>query len=388
MPRASAARTLTEDQRGWQQVRRYLQDHRHELTSAAASTYPEVPKVAGTPLLTAPAWTPAGPVPLPSIALSRAPAGEPVALSGLEDASAHLRPVRPDGTRYPSYAATVADLAAPGVFQDRSTYCLRSADLATPGGPALGFGPGSYFTALNVGDACAHELAAHQLGLGEGTPFRDAVGNPCDPTRRPVNVAVSALTLRVDRVTRLASFPLHWRDPAKVGHAGGLYMVTPVGVFQASRDEPAHHDNDFSLWRCLLREFAEELLGEPEDHGSEPIDYAAWPFAATMSQALSDGRIRAHVLGMGVDPLTLATDLLTVVAVDARLYDDLFGRLVHTNDEGQLAEPPVASESGQGRFRFTADVVERLTTIEPMQAAGAALVRLAWQHRDVVTELG
>lgn len=388
MPHPCAARTLTDDQRQWRRVRRYLQDHRHELTSAAAAKYPEMPRVAGTALLTAPAWTPDDPVPLSSVVLSWASAGEPVGVSGLEDTSAQVRPFRPDGTRYPSYAAAVADLAAPGVFQDRSTYCLSSADLTTPGGPALGFRPGSYFTGVNVGDACAHELVAHQLGVVEGTPLREAVGNPCDPTRRPVNVAVSALTLRVDRVSRQASFPLHWRDPAKVGHAGGLYMVIPVGVFQASSDEPAHRDNDFSLWRCLLREFAEELLGEPEDHGSDPINYAAWPFAATMSQALSDGRIHAHVVGMGVDPLTLATDLLTVVAVEARLYDDLFGSLVHTNGEGQLAEASAAFESDQGRFRFTADVVERLSTIERMQAAGAALVRLAWQHRDVVTQLG
>jgi hypothetical protein len=44
-------------------------------------------------------------------------------------------------------------------------------------------------------------------------------------------VAISTLTLRRSAGGD-ASFPLHWRDPAKVTHAGGLYQVIPVGIFQ------------------------------------------------------------------------------------------------------------------------------------------------------------
>ena len=33
---------------------------------------------------------------------------------------------------------------------------------------------------------------------------------------------------------------------------------------------------------------------------------------------------------------------------------------------------------------FTAELIDRLTTREPVQAAGAALLRLAWRHRDVL----
>ncbi len=52
--------------------------------------------------------------------------------------------------------------------------------------------------------------------------------------------------------------------PAKVGHASGLYQVIPVGIFQASSDRSWNEQNGFLLWRCLLREFAEELLGQDE----------------------------------------------------------------------------------------------------------------------------
>ena len=110
-------------------------------------------------------------------------------------------------------------------------------------------------------------------------------------------------------------------SPGKVGHAAGLYQVLPVGVFQPSGEAPWNEANDFSLWRGLLREYAEELLGADEDHGSElaPIDYEAWPLARAMTDGLADGRVRAWCLGIGADPLTFALDLLAVVVIDAPL---------------------------------------------------------------------
>lgn len=374
----TSAPPMTAGQREWLQVRAYLQEHRHDLSAVAAGQYPDVVKVAETPLLGCPEWLPVGePVPLESVVLERATSPVEPLITGAEPFTEHLRPERPDGTRYPSYSAAMGDLAAPRVFRNRSTYRLGSADLSGDL-PRMVFGVGTYFEGIDVGEACAHEFAAAQLGLIGATPLRDAVGDPCDPGRRPTNVAVSTLTLRYDPATGEASFPLHWRDPAKVGHAGGLYMVMPVGIFQAAGDEPWHAQNDFSLWRCMLREFAEELLGQPEDHGDGAIDYDDWPFSAQMTKALADGDIRAQVVGLGVDPLTFATDLLTVVTIDARIYDQLFESIVDTNDEGRLAP---ADGTARGRWQLTEESVHRLTSDEPMQAAGAALVRLAWEHR-------
>jgi hypothetical protein len=66
--------------------------------------------------------------------------------------------------------------------------------------------------------------------------LRVVVGDPCDLRRRPVNLAISTLTVRLNRRTGQATFLLHWRDPALVGHAAGMYQVVPVGVFQPSQD--------------------------------------------------------------------------------------------------------------------------------------------------------
>jgi hypothetical protein len=314
---------------GWARVRARLRAHRYDLAVRAADEFPDVPKVAGTPLLTAPAWVPPAPVPLSAVSVTTGVAPK----VDLPLAAGH-----PD---FPSYSAAMAALDAPAVFENRPTWRLLDADLA--GTPRLVFADGTYFDSIDTGEAAAHEYAA-----GADTPLRDAVGNPCDLATRPANMAISALTIRRDAAGD--SFLLHWRDPAKVGHAGGLYQVVPVGVFQSSGP------GDFDLWRFLLREYAEEVLGEPE---VEAPDYATWPFALAMTDRPG---IEAHVLGLGVDPLTFATDLLVRVVVDAPVFDELFGDRVAVNDEGAVTSRP-----------FTAEAIEGL----PMQAAGAALVRLA-----------
>ena len=125
------------------------------------------------------------------------------------------------------------------------------------------FGRGTYFDGIDVGDAVAHEFTAATLAEITTQDLRAAVGDPCDPARRPVNVALSTLTLRHDRKAGVATFPLHRRDGATVGHAGSMYQVLPVGIFQPAGEQPWNAENDFSLWRCIVRELAEELRGKP-----------------------------------------------------------------------------------------------------------------------------
>lgn len=320
--------------------------------------YPRTTRILGTPLLTCRSWLPTAPVPLDHIALKRAVDGtvkvSPAAVAALD------LPVRPDGSRYGSYSEMIGELAAPAVFENRPTYRLIAADLAGDE-PYLRFGAGRYFDTPDVGDAAAHEFSAARLGR-DVTGFRASVGDPCDPSRRPMNMAISTLTLRRDAAGG-TSFVLHWRDPEKVGHAGGLYHVVPTGVFQPSSADPANVANDFSLWRNMVREFAEELAGGSEDYGTGCIDYAGWPFARRLAGA------RAYCLGMGVDPLTLAVDLLTVL-VDAPLYDELFlGPSI--NAEGEVLE----------RVPFNEGTVDEFMWRRPIQAAGAALLGMAWHQR-------
>jgi hypothetical protein len=87
-------------------------------------------------------------------------------------------------------------------------------------------------------------------------------------------------------------------------------------------------------------------------------------------------------LGLGTDPLTLATDMLTVAVFDADLFDATFAGLVRANAEGHIVGPDAAGAAVGVPFK--APKIERFTADEPMQPAGAALLRIAWEHRDML----
>jgi hypothetical protein len=277
-------------------------------------------------------------------------------------------------------------LDRPALFENRPIYRLLGADFGDVGAGRLELGPGRYFDSMSVSEALAHEFAAAMeesagglVGM-EQLPLRAAVGDLCDLTRRPVSVAITTLTLRRTGPAE-ASFLLHWRDPAKVTHAGGMYQVMPVGIFQPGDDNPASVHHDLNLWHGMVREFSEELLGESEDYSrfGSPIRYQEWPFFEQLTAARSAGQVCTWALGLGVDPLSLVADVLTVAVFDAKLFDDVFGDLVPVNSEGD-----VISETGMTGFAFTSESVNRFGTSEPMQAAGAAALYLAWRRRRVL----
>jgi len=213
-------------------------------------------------------------------------------------------------------------------------------------------------------------------------PLRSLVDNPTNLVRRPVIPAVSTLTLRADYQAGDVQMILHWRDPAKVASGGGLYQVAPVGVFQPSADAVWNRANDFSLWRALGREMSEELLGNDENYDSDahPIDYDRWPFFQHLKAAHQDGALRVYWLGLGIDPLTLVADMLTVAVFDSAAFDKTFTQLVTANAEGQMLTTVRPDGTNVGA-PFNSETIERFVTSEPMQPAGAALLRLAWSLR-------
>lgn len=386
-PRSSLDGAARDSQQRWLRERDYLNGHRHELTAMVQGLYPASWQVAGTPMISCPDWLPAGPVPLEAVTLSWDPGRHGTVIDGTRPAgSAGVRPLRDDGARYGSYASALAALKKPRLLENRTCYRLLAVDGR---GGRLGFGMGRYFDLINVSEAVAHETAGRVLARRGGPggpltmgelPLRSAVDDPLDLGRRPVMTGVATLMLRAGRDG--ARMFLHWRDPARVAVNGGLYQVAPAGMFQPSHDGEWNLTNDLSLWRAIVREMSEELLGTGEDYGSgqAPIDYPAWPFYAAMDAARQAGRLRAYWLGAGADPLTLDVDLLTVLVVEADFFDREFGGLVGSNDEGHL----VAVAGGPAGVEFSAASVERFTTTEAMQPAGAALLRLAWQHREAL----
>ncbi|MGH3925033.1 MAG: helix-turn-helix domain-containing protein, partial [Pseudonocardiaceae bacterium] len=225
------------------------------------------------------------------------------------------------------------------------------------------FGLAAYFDMIDVSEALAHEIAAACMAQGlprsaerlrGRLPFRELVGDPFDLRRRAVIPGIATLTIRLRRYPAEPSFLLHWRDPAKVAAGGGIYSVIPQGVFEPSGGAMWDRRNDFDLWRNIVREYSEELLGEPEHDGtrSEPIDY------------------------------TLTASILTVVVIDDEVFTEMFGEMVRFNEEGEVVA--VGGGTPTEGVPFTEAAVRRMLETEPMAASGGACLALAWRHRDAL----
>jgi hypothetical protein len=197
--------------------------------------------------------------------------------------------------------------------------------------------------------------------------------------------AIETLTLRRNRKRGEATFLLHWRDPAKVATAAGIYGLIPAREFQPSTIATHDRENDFSLWRSMVREYSEELLGEPErDGGSgEVLDYDDWPLYRSLEQARADGRVTPYCLGTGIDTLTLTPTILTVTVFDDDIFDELFGNTVDINAEGRLVSAAGSTSVTDG-IPFDDESVTRLLNDEPMASPGACILRLAHSFRTII----
>jgi hypothetical protein len=146
------------------------------------------------------------------------------------------------------------------------------------------------------------------------------------------------------------------------------------------------HD-DLDLWRNIVREYSEALLGEPEHDGSsgQPLDYECWPFYRAMQRARESGQLRAYALGVVLHALSLNVVIMTAVVIDDVVFDDLFRELVTVNAEGQI----VTSLGGDRRvcgLPFTEATVRQFLDCEPLGGASAACLALAWQYRESLVD--
>ncbi|GAB3953232.1 hypothetical protein GCM10029976_093010 [Kribbella albertanoniae] len=380
------ARAVAISRGQWRAQRKWLNQHRSELAKCAARLYSAEHRLPRTPLIAGDGWLPDELIDVESIKLQLDETVRAGCVTGREPQTLHVRPLRTPDTAFDTYTSAVRHLDPPTLFESRPSYRLLGGSLAQR---MLKFGLGAYFDKLDVSEALGHEMAIACAGgipedvsmLGGQLPFRELIGDPFDLARRSVIPAITTLTIRLRRYPAEPSYLLHWRDPAKVATAAGVYDVIPAGEFQPSTVALWDRRNDFSIWRNIVREYAEELLGEPEHDGSrsDPIDYANWPLYQVLSDAKASGALTAFVVGMGLDALTLAATILTVVVIDDDTFTRAFGRAVRFNDEGEIVG--IGDGRGADGIPFTQQSVDRMLESEPMASPGAAVLALAWEHR-------
>jgi transcriptional regulator with XRE-family HTH domain len=375
---------VRDSQEHWRDIRRELNDHRLVLGELAAELYPAQQRIPGTTVLTSANWLPDGPVDLADIELAWRPDPPAPQMDGSGPRSAGVRPLMASGERYDRYSRALRDLARPRLFDNRVSY--RLLDMAWAGARGmLGFHYTSFFSALDVCEASAHEFAQAWLAAGRKRPsfaelsFRRSIVDPFDLSARPVLPGIATLTIRRDPIEGHRMY-LHHRDASAVAGGGGVYQVIPAGLFQPAALEPAHQNNDFSLWRNIQREFSEEFLGNCEHDGNsiDPIAYDIDEPFVSFERARQTGDFRVFACAMVCEPLTLTVELVTVAVIEAPVFDALFSGMVAVNEEGAA----VSTEAGRPTvgIPFTEASRERLHA-EPLAPSARACIELAWQHR-------
>ena len=375
----------------WRDQRRWLNQHRAELAKLTVQLYPAEHRLLHTTMIAPPEWLTAEPLEMGSLALRLDEGPQTATVNGTEPESEPTRPLRTARLRFERYTSAMKHLSPPALFESRPSYRLLDVSLASS--RRMEFGLANYFDKIDVCEALAHEVAA--VCIDEGMPdslerlrarlpFRALISNPFDSQRRAIIPAVATLTIRLRRYPAAPSFLLHWRDPTKVAISGGMYHVIPTGEFQPSSVALWDRHNDFDLWRNMVREYSEELLGEPEHDGthSQPIGYEQWPLFQRLKTARVDGSLTVFFLGLGLDALTLTSCILTVVVIDDEVFNEVFGSMVRLNEEGEIVS--VGDATPVEGVPFTEVAVRRMLEAEPMASAGAGCLALAWKHREAL----
>lgn len=388
--KGGAAGQVAADRERWRSTRRNLNGHRAELTQVAAELYPANRRVGTSGLIAPEHWLTTEPVELEAIGLDYRPDAPSPLITGREDETRGMRPLRSPEHRYTRYTHALRDLDPPTLFENRVSYRLLDLRWNGPTG-ALAFGETTYFDMVDVCEAMAHEVAATHLRAGPDgpeiragrprrLPFRRLIGDPFDLQRRALLPSIDTLTIRRDGDR--STFVLHQRDPAKVTVAGRLLHVMPAGVFQPSSILWDAHERDFDLWRAIMREYSEEFLGNPEHDGSgAPIDYAREEPFRTLDEARAQRLVRAYCFGIALDALTLVGEILTVVVIDAEVFDEVFLDLVSANSEGTVTRGDDPSVVG---LPFTAEGIRTLLAPEALAPAAAGCIALAWRYREQI----
>lgn len=378
---------VTESQEEWRTVRRYLTRNGIALAKRAVQLYDQERRIEHTPTLAPPNWLPAHPVPIDAVTLEWVADPPRPVITGREAEARPVLPLRTPRYAFPQYTSAIRYLSPPSLFENRPSYRLLDVSCDSPARANLQFGLATFFDKLDVSEVLSHEFAAAVLG---GTPsalsrlpFRALLSHPFDLSVRMASTTIDTLTIRRDTTDGSGAFFLLARDPAHVVVGGGQYGVVPAGEFQPASIAPASMPADLDIWRNMVREYSEELLGQPEHDGSsgQALDYECWPFYRAMRRARESGQVRAYVLGVVLHALSLNPAIVTAVVIDDVVFDDLFRDLVTVNAEGQVISSLDNHQSMRG-LPFTETTVKRFLNNEPLGGMSAACLALAWRHRQ------
>jgi hypothetical protein len=377
----------------WHDVRKYVGLNHAKLHARAVELYAPSWRLPQAPMLSQPSWLPDTPIALEDVELEWEPNPPKPIIVGQEPEVRSLLPLRTWRQAFPSYSSAIRYLGPPVLFENRPCYRLLGATLSGHTQARLRFGQSCYFDKIDVSEALVHELSSAMInssGSRLELPFRSLISDPFDLALRAVNTSVVTLTIRRDLTSGEATFFLLRRDPAKVVTGGNEYCLIPAGEFQPASVSPDSVLSDLNIWRNIVREYSEELLGQPEYDGNSgrPLDYANWPFFRAMQKARERGELRVYVLGVALHALSLNATIVTVAVIDSVVFDHLFREAAQVNTEGEVVVR-WGDKEGHSLSFDEATVNRFLHTERLMSSTTITGLSLAWRHRaDILDPTG
>lgn len=308
--------------------------------------------------------------------------------------SRFLLPWAPSGRRYQRYSEAVLDLGLvePAAFADRTPiYRLTEVHPIGGAGVALSFARGWYYDHYDTEEVLAFETARSIVGASGSPPlnpkrtgvvprYRGAFEPPLDLRNRCASCAITTLTLfqKADEWY----FLMHDRSMTGVAEGEGQLHVIPGMTFAPAIGVSTDRiliERDFDLTRCIIREYGEEVAGEPEFDSTE--DFLDYPPYSKLSVAIRGARIRPYFLGIEVNPLNLRPEILVACVFDGGTFFEIFPSPVKEDAEGRLVWQTTQTVG----CRFTMENVTHYLRREEVFVSGKAALALAWQSRANLT---
>lgn len=372
-------------------VRRWMRapDSERQIVAAAHRAHADL--LAPAPMnlfITDPAWVLPEPLDLGQLTVKLVDSGDVPRVE--EEGYEPLRrywPLGADDRPVARYHEAVTQFdTPPGIWFNAPSYRLLGVERRTDGGFELRVGTTTYWDGYDSWGGLQYE-AAYQLresgGASLAGPYRRSLGSPFSLTNRNCAIGISALT--VCRTRRGPFFYLQHRVAAQVATMGGMAGLVPAGEFQPTSTSYTALRSDADVWRCVMREFAEEFHGRSDliEQRGALVDYERESPFRELERARRSGGVRPYVLNIGFDPVTWKAGIRLVCIFDEDTYLDIFRGMRAGTGEGPLELSSlvrVGDEPLDG-VPFNEETVFSYLKAPTITEAARMCLGLTWKHR-------
>lgn len=324
-------------------------------------------------------WIPEEPLPLSDVGLVMTDDIAPSLCKRVKRSNSHEEAVVPPSPGYyPSYAEAIKDIDRPGVFENNLQYRLLKVENNRLIYSADEY---SYFDKINFGGYLDYEMAQSVLTRQKPVLKHNILKGFREPSQYIVLSGISTLTLIQSR--QGLRFLLHSRGTHETASAMNTMHVIPAGEFQPSCKATLSWNDDFDLWKNILRETAEEILlmKEYPHVNKDPFNYKAEPYL-TFEKERKAGNIKPYYLGIGLDPSTLQAEILTCVVYREKTFNKIVGAdksdtVLRSNHEGEL----VHEGDGKWGMEFNDERVKSIIAGNSLSAC-KAIMQIALEKRE------